>query len=90
MIQLTGQLTRAVTFPIGGAAAEVTSLPERFLTEIRRRAFGFIFQQFNLIKGLTVLENVMLPAYPIGEDFKPLRERATRILTDLNLSGKLF
>jgi putative ABC transport system ATP-binding protein len=39
---------------------EVTSLPERFLTEIRRRTFGFIFQQFHLIKGISVLENVML------------------------------
>jgi putative ABC transport system ATP-binding protein len=65
-IQLTGQLTEGITFSVKGAAAEVTSLPERFLTEIRRRAFGFIFQQFNLIKGITVLENVMLSAYPIG------------------------
>ena len=46
---------------------EITSLPERFLTEIRRKTFGFIFQQFNLIKGITVLENIMLPAYPTGE-----------------------
>ncbi len=89
-IQLTGPLTRGMTFSVKGAAAEVTSLPERFLTEIRRRDFGFIFQQFNLIKGITVLENVMLPAYPIGEDFKLLRERALRILSDLNLSGKVF
>ncbi|HXW69262.1 MAG TPA: ABC transporter ATP-binding protein [Dissulfurispiraceae bacterium] len=89
-IQLTGGLTQAVTFSVAGAAAEVTSLPERFLTEIRRRAFGFIFQQFNLIKGITVLENVMLPAYPMGEDFKRLRERAAKLLSDFNLSGKLF
>ena len=45
----------------------MTSLPERFLTEIRRRTFGFIFQQFNLVKGISVLENVMLPAYPSGK-----------------------
>ncbi len=89
-IQLTGRLTKCVTFLVKGTAAEVTSLPERFLTDIRRRAFGFIFQQFNLINGITVLENVMLPAYPIGEDFKPLKERASRILSDFNLSGKLF
>ncbi len=88
-IQLSGPLTRGMTFSAEGAAAEVTGLPERFLTEVRRRAFGFIFQQFNLIKGITVLENVMLPAYPIGEDFKLLRERASRILSDFNLSGKL-
>ncbi len=53
---------------------EVTSLPERFLTEIRRRTFGFVFQQFNLLRGITVLENVMLPAYPCGEDLKDIKK----------------
>ena len=38
-----------------------------FLTEIRRSTFGFIFQQFNLVKGISALENIMLPAYPTGE-----------------------
>jgi putative ABC transport system ATP-binding protein len=59
---------------------EVTSLPERFLTEIRRRTFGFIFQQFNLISGLTVLENIMLPAYPLGEKHGVVTKRALEIL----------
>ncbi|HQG31156.1 MAG TPA: ATP-binding cassette domain-containing protein, partial [Deltaproteobacteria bacterium] len=45
---------------------EISSLPDRFLTEIRRGTFGFIFQQLNLIQGITALENVMLPAYPTG------------------------
>ena len=31
------------------------------------RTFGFIFQQFHLIRGISALENVMLPAYPTGE-----------------------
>ena len=59
---------------------EVTSLPERFLTEIRRRTFGFVFQQFNLVRGITVLENVMLPAYPCGEDLKDIKKRAAEII----------
>jgi putative ABC transport system ATP-binding protein len=65
-------------------AVEVTSLPERFLTEIRRRTFGFIFQQFNLVKGITVLENVMLPSYPLGEKHGLVRRRALDLL---NLFG---
>ncbi|MBI5602123.1 MAG: ABC transporter ATP-binding protein [Deltaproteobacteria bacterium] len=64
----------------GNAQVEVTSLPERFLTEIRRRTFGFIFQQFNLIKGITVLENVMLPSYPLGEKYGLVRKRAFELL----------
>lgn len=67
---------------------EITSLPERFLTEIRRKTFGFIFQQPNLIKGITALENVMLPAYPTGMEHAALREEATRLLEGLHLSEK--
>ncbi len=67
---------------------EITSLSERFLTEIRRRTFGFIFQQFNLIKGITALENVMAPAYPTGERFAALRERAMATLDMFDLTGK--
>jgi putative ABC transport system ATP-binding protein len=67
---------------------EITSLPERFLSRIRRRSFGFIFQQFNLIKGVTALENVMIPAYPGGEKHKILRSRALDLLALFNLSHK--
>jgi putative ABC transport system ATP-binding protein len=67
---------------------EVTSLPERFLTEIRRRTFGFIFQQFNLVKGITVLENVMLPAYPLGEKHGTVRKRALALLEMFGLGER--
>ena len=67
---------------------EVTSLPERFLTEIRRRTFGFIFQQFNLVKGITVLENVMLPAYPLGEKHGVVKKRALALLEMFGLGER--
>jgi len=65
---------------------EVTSLPERFLTTIRRSTFGFIFQQFNLIKGISTLENIMLPAYPVGRDLVMVRERALELLDMLSIA----
>jgi len=68
---------------------EITSLPERFLTGIRRRTFGFIFQHFNLIRGITVLENVMLPAYPTGEDNGSIRKRAMELLEMFGISRHL-
>ncbi|MBE0556101.1 MAG: ABC transporter ATP-binding protein, partial [Proteobacteria bacterium] len=67
---------------------EVTSLPERFLTEIRRQTFGFIFQQFNLVKGITVLENVMLPAYPLGEKHGVAKKRALALLEMFGLEDR--
>ncbi len=69
---------------------EITSLPERFLTEIRRSTFGFIFQQPNLIKGITALENVMLPAYPLGRTRTALKGHAMRSLDTLGLSEKAY
>jgi putative ABC transport system ATP-binding protein len=62
---------------------EITSLPERFLTDIRRKTFGFIFQQPNLIKGISVLDNVMLPAYPLGEKRSHLKNKAMKGLAEL-------
>jgi len=69
-------------FPGSGDTSdiEVTSLPERFLTEIRRRSFGFIFQQFNLVKGITVIENVLLPSYPLGKKHTRMHKRAEELL----------
>jgi putative ABC transport system ATP-binding protein len=77
-------------FAGGGDSAEidVTSLPERFLTQIRRRTFGFIFQQFNLVKGVSVLENVMLPSYPLGGKHGRARKRALSLLDLLDLKSR--
>ncbi len=75
----------------GGNAAEieVTSLSERFLAEIRRRTFGFVFQQLNLIRGISVLENVMLPAYPLGENYGNVRRRAEALLDSFGLRERI-
>ena len=67
---------------------EITSLPERFLTEVRRSTFGFIFQQFNLIRGISVLENVMVPAYPCGGSHRALRQRAMALLDMYGLAAR--
>ena len=77
--------------PVGADAdpLEITSLPERFLTTIRRRTFGFIFQQFNLVRGISVLENVMLPTYPTGEDREAVEARAVTRLEALGMARHL-
>jgi len=79
-IQLQGVQTSFFTETGREAALDITSLPERFLTEIRRTTFGFIFQQFNLVKGISALENIMLPAYPTGESQTTFRRRALELM----------
>jgi putative ABC transport system ATP-binding protein len=88
LLGLMGCMARPSTGRIFLNEREITSLPERFLTEIRRATFGFIFQQFNLIKGISALENVMLPAYPTGEKFSILRKRALETLEMFNMSNR--
>jgi putative ABC transport system ATP-binding protein len=80
LLSILGCMARPTSGRIFLGGREITSLPERFLTEIRRKTFGFIFQQFHLIKGLSALENVMAPAYPLGESREALRGRAMDLL----------
>ena len=80
-------IAAAVPFQQEGIeTVEITSLPERFLTSIRRSTFGFIFQQFNLVNGISVLENVMLPAYTTGEGLAQFRVRALSLLEQFSIA----
>ena len=88
LLSILGCMTRATAGRITLKDLEITSLPERFLTEIRRETFGFMFQQFNLIKGITALENVMIPAYPNGESHAALKKRAMDLLGLLDIADK--
>ena len=88
VLSIIGAMTRPTTGRVEVLGREITSLPERFLAEIRRKTFGFIFQQFNLIKGMTALENVMIPAYPEGEKYASLRKRALDLLARCDMSHR--
>jgi len=55
--------------------------------EIRNQEIGFIFQRFNLIDHLTVLENVILPLILTGSDITVAKEIAKRLLAEVDLEG---
>lgn len=88
LLSMIGCLSRPTSGRIELGDRTLSGLPERFMTEIRRSTFGFIFQQFNLIKGLTVLENIMLPAYPLGLDHGELKQSAMKLLKQFGLETK--
>lgn len=85
-IRLHGVRTSFLPQGSQGETLDISSLPERFLTEIRRRNFGFIFQQFNLVRGISVMENITLPALPGGENYADFRGRATALLEQFAIS----
>ena len=63
-------------------------LKPRAVTEFRKRNVGFIFQQFNLIPTLTLVENVSVPLL-IGGVGRGLAEKKSRVLLDeLGLAGR--
>ena len=58
LLQLLGALDRPSAGHARLRGPRPAELPDRELAELRLRAFGFVFQQFNLIPTLTALENV--------------------------------
>ena len=88
LLSMIGCLSRPTSGRIQLGEKVISGLPERFLTEVRRHTFGFIFQRFNLIPGLSVLENIILPAYPLGLPYKVLKARADCLLEQFTLSDK--
>lgn len=88
LLSLIGCMARPTSGRIFVDGKDVVKLPERFLTNIRRQAFGFIFQQFHLLRELTVLENVLLPLFPLAVGTRAMNERALPILERLKIDNK--
>jgi putative ABC transport system ATP-binding protein len=88
LLTILGCLARPTEGRVRLKGEDISGLPERFLTEIRRETFGFIFQQFNLIRGLSAVENIVLPAYPTGRPRGELLAKAEALLADVDLSHR--
>jgi len=58
------------------------------LSEIRRKTIGFVFQFFNLVPTLTVLENVSLPRLIAGERPDAVRPDVERLLDEVGLAAR--
>ena len=88
LLSIIGCMSRPTSGRMILNGMETTSLPERFAAKIRRETFGFIFQNYNLIRGIGVLENTMIPAYPTGMKNGTIRKRAMALLRRLKIDSK--
>ncbi len=88
LLSLVGCMARPTSGRILLNGKNVSGLPERFLAAQRRRIFGFTFQQFHLIRGMRVQENIMAPAYPLGLPHKTLVAKATALLERFELADR--
>jgi len=67
----------------------VSSFDADELAQLRREAFGFVFQSYNLLAGSTACENVEMPATYSGMLPEERRERAAELLSSLGLHARL-
>src|ERR1700693_2250233 len=74
------------TITVAGEA--VTGRTEDELSQLRRRHIGIVFQFFNLLEGMTVLENVALPAVIAGRKRRMAETRARDLLDLLGIGDK--
>jgi putative ABC transport system ATP-binding protein len=89
LLNLLGCLDRATSgqYILGGQ--DVSQLDDDELSEIRSRYLGFVFQSYNLIPQLTVVENIELPLYYQGNVSREARERCIQMAQMVGLSERL-
>lgn len=67
------------------AGKQLSRMPDRFLTKHRRETIGFIFQQFNVLPRLSVLDNIALPLLPLGVSPAERKDRARKLMDQLSI-----
>ncbi len=89
LLSLLGGLDRLTSGDLSVAGHDLSRCSEADLTQFRRTVVGMIFQTFNLLPTLDVLENVCLPALLAGRGYRAVRGRATELLDWLGLGDRL-
>ena len=89
LLNLLGCLDRPTTgnYILGGE--DVSMLDDDQLSAIRSRRLGFIFQSYNLIAQLSVLENIEIPLFYQGQTEKASRRRAQELAGLVGLGGRV-
>lgn len=86
LLNVIGCIDTATAGSVLVAGQDVTTLSDRARTELRLHRIGFIFQSFNLIPVLDVLENVEFPLLLMkGVSRKEARDRASELVSAVGL-----
>lgn len=88
-MNLIGCLDKPTSGEILINGKKVSLMNQNQLAEIRNRTIGFVFQQYNLLPNLSVIENVMLPLRYQGVPVAERRKRAEKVLDRMGLSDRL-
>ena len=89
MLNLVGCLDRPTSGRCTVDGRDVGELDDDALSDLRLRRLGFVFQSFNLIPQLTVLENIELPMFYLGYEPERCARRASELAGEVGLSERL-
>lgn len=87
LLHLLGGLDRPTSGRVQIRGKDLYAMKEEELTVFRRREIGFVFQNYNLVPVLNVLENIVLPAELDGKE--PDKTYIAQIVDALGLTEKL-
>src|SRR5215213_5632668 len=89
LMNIIGCLDRPTSGQYFLGDTDVSALEDDVLSEIRSRRIGFIFQNFNLIQQLTVLENLEVPMFYLRIPKPERKRRATALAEKVGLEQRL-
>jgi lipoprotein-releasing system ATP-binding protein len=90
LLHMVGLLDKPTDGRIIIDGIDATLLADADRSEVRRHKIGFIFQAYNLLADLTVIENVMLPMMMVGNGSSvKMREQAELILGKVGLANQI-
>jgi putative ABC transport system ATP-binding protein len=85
LLTIAGSLEEPTTGEVYVADAALSRLSRNDRARLRRRSIGFVFQDFNLLAGLTAVENVSMPLELDGVRVRPARAAAMEALDAFDL-----
>ncbi len=88
MLTIAGGLEQPTAGSVQFVGKRLEQVSPTELATVRRRHIGFVFQGFNLLDGLTAVENVAAPVELDGGAARPAREQATRLLEQVGLGDR--
>jgi putative ABC transport system ATP-binding protein len=88
LLNLIGGLEHPTSGEIWIGGVRIDGLNETQLALLRRRRIGFVFQFFNLIPTLSVIENIELPLRLVHQPGRSIQRRAEELLGGLRLQQK--
>jgi putative ABC transport system ATP-binding protein len=88
LLTIAGALEQPTTGTVSIVGQEVSAMSGNDRARVRRRSIGFVFQDFNLLAGLTAVENVSLPLELDGTRVKTARVVAMAALEELDLADR--